>query len=260
MHGTIEKDPKLIAKLLKVKNLMDGATTEGEKIAAAGMFKKIMDENALTMSDIEYAAHLATDPVGMTLVDNIEYKRKRQGWGELLAAEIADAHHCRYLISARSNNIWFVGRLSHREAAAWVYATLHRFVEKQAQADYDREFYKLVGQSKAPLRGFQAAWRNGFLHAIAQRYEAERLAQVQQAQESGNSFALVRLQTAKDDANAYVEEKYGKKGKLSSATIREAYNQLGFDKGRDAGRSAVTRSNGIGSGTQTGGRNGLLKA
>lgn len=270
---------KLLKKLVKMQAQREDAArraSEGhenaqeEAEAFASMINKMLIENELNPTDIDFARASDQDPVIEIKANLIEYGvkkvKQRVGWQSLLARVVADAHLCSYLIQSGTNNIWFVGTKSHATVAEYVFGTLVKLAEKmseQARRDFrnqcrrDCNYTKMDGFPEA--YGYREAWLNGFISRMRERFvkareEAVKDAQERQLRDLGvtdlppgtECTALIRLSGALVKVRKYINDKYSRGKKVSSLTAKYRHNERGFSAGRAAadkmtiGRRAVT--------------------
>lgn len=239
---------RVIDKLVKMQASRDGEAQLGNTEAAeafAAMINKMLIENELNPSDLDYARATDSDPV-VEMTTNlekyrIEKKKSRVAWQERLARVVAEAHLCRFLIRTGTNNITFVGTRSHATVAEYAYGTLVPAATKMcadAYHEYGMECGRKAGLNKwiAGEPGFNESWLYAFVGRIDERFHEARKAAVKQAAvdvPGGSSQALMRLEGALVKAQRYVDDKF--KGSASSLKRTSANHS----EGRRAGRAAA---------------------
>jgi len=255
---------KVLKKLVKMQAQQASEKKIGNAEAAdtfARMINKMLLENELNPTDIDYARSGEDDPVIELLFDQPRYglklKKMRSAWRESLAQTVANSHLCRFMIRPGSNDIWFVGTKSHATVAEYAYGVLVSAAEKVAEAEYDRYYKQLrYKEGKEVAGGFKGSWLSGFVTRIRQRFDEERQKAVEEYRartvEVGGDpgTALVRLDGALIKVREYIDERYGKRR-------RRAEHVSGYHKdhseGRAWGRAAADRMSlgrkGIGSTT-----------
>lgn len=266
---------RVIEKLAKIKRHAEsakeiGSDAEAEAFAAA--LQKMLLDNKLSMTDLEFAEFEKEQPVGFHRIDYTQYpdvtlRKKRTEWIELLSNIIADAHFCRIVVHPNSSRISLIGRAEDAAVAEYLIMTLTRAAEKlseKAYGDYTvecvnecarcgrkREEHRRVGKEAlcphanfyfvpnwAKARGFKGSYLRAFIARLFQRFEAERKAREAQ------STALVRINTAKAAVEAFMEERYPKKGdKASKLSGNVRYNREGVKRGSAAADSIELRPN-----------------
>jgi len=248
-NQTEDHREKVLRRLVKMQACRDSEAKLGNEHAAeafAAAVNRMMIENELKPSDLDYQRAKQDDPVIQILVDRVKHglerKRTRIAWEESLARVVAKAHLCKYLIRTGSNDIWFVGTKSHATVAEYVYAVLVREADKVA----DREYMKYYREAKAAgdvyrARGFRAAWLDAFVGRVNERLEAEREAAVSQAAADvpgGRSVALMRIDGALVKVDEYMDVKFKRKRKYAPALNGGRSNH---QDGRAWGRAAADR-------------------
>lgn len=269
---------KVLRKLVKMQESRDGArqraqkgdtpaeqqAAQAEAEAFAQAINRMLIENELSPTDIDYARANDMDPVIELTVDlnrySIEKKKMRVAWQESLARIIARAHLCTFLLVPGSNRIIFVGTKSHATVAEYVYGTLVPIASRMAHTEYCRYWWGLKnsGQSTKEASGFKGSWLIAFTSRIAERFEearrvavAESDARLKDRMPSGaTSVALIRLNGALVKVQKYVDDKF--KSKRGATPLARHYikNQAGADSGRAAanrmtiGRKGVTGGSG----------------
>jgi uncharacterized protein YutD len=246
--------------LTRLKKLLDHEASArainniAEAETYAAKIQDLLDRYELTMTDVEYAAAKEEDPLGSTYARPTKLVRKRTAWQERLADKIARANHCRIIVHSRSNAITFVGRESHRIAVSYVFVRLVDFAERQSQKDYDKTYndaVKSYGYASG-MTGYRAAWLNGFVNAINDRYKAEREKLEEEMRAAGQGMALIRLENAGKAAQKFLDEDLTKAMKLRNSdhiSGRYSNNERGRESGYRAGQSANLRTDGVGKGT-----------
>jgi hypothetical protein len=244
---------KLIDKLGKLKRHADSAKeigNEAEAQAFAEMFQKLVLQNKIEVSEIDFSQQEIEEPVGKHYIDyhkyNIGLKRKRIDWIESLAGVVAQAHFCRILVHLGSSRITLVGRKSDCEVAEYVLVTLQRAAEKMAKKAYYKYWFELFevcrkcGGQKADhgndvcgfesstykAAGFKASWLESFVVRLAQRYKEQRQGY------TGESTALIRVNKAEKAVVEWIEE--NTKGKAQGLSRNGRWNSEGSKQGRAA--------------------------
>jgi len=256
-NQTEDHREKVLRRLVKMQACRDSEAKLGNEHAAeafAASVNRMMIENELKPSDLDYQRAKMDDPVIQVLVDQgkhgLSRSLKRIAWQESLARVVAKAHLCTFLIRQRSNDIWFVGTRSHATVAEYVYAILAREADKLA----DREYMKYYRQSKEQgdvrrARGFRAAWLDAFVGRVRERLDAERTAAVQEAvaRESATGaepppgttpVALMRINNALVKVQEYMDHKFKRKARHAPALNG---GRTWHSDGRAWGRAAADR-------------------
>lgn len=266
---------KVIAKLIKMQATKDSEKALGNVAAAeafAAAINRMLLENELSPSDVEYAKAGEDDPVIQVEVKlkdyGIESKRTRVAWQETLARMVAKAHLCTFLIQRGTNRIIFVGTKSHALVAEYAFGTLVPAAEKmslKARHDYRNELRAQHGIAEGKsLRGikegfgFREAWLDAFAKRIGERFEEARNAAIQAATPEGESTstALIRLDGAMAKVHRYIDDRFSHRRSASALNGRRHDHPEGRARGT-AAADAVTLRRGIVGGSNN---SGLLSA
>jgi hypothetical protein len=236
------------ATLLRVKKLLDhsesakelGSVEEAASFAAKAA--ELCSKYKLDMSDVQFAAEQEKNPVGLSpLVDlttvcggpNAAGFRRRSLWAEYLAQGIAQSVSCRFLITARTKAIWFVGRKSDREIAEYLLLTL----AERAWHMASKYYYAARKQAEKNGTKMPKKPKESFLLGFALGV-IEKLAEQRRAALQSSSKALVRLN---DPAvKEYMEENYGDKEPLDDLDP-EIGDFVSFGVGHLAGTRAAVQ-------------------
>jgi hypothetical protein len=245
---------RVIRKLVKMQALRDGESKLGNMAAAesfAAAINRMLVENELQPSDLDYARNTDNDPVIEVLVDLTKYaidkKKTRVAWQEALARIVAKAHLCSFLISQGSNRIWFVGTKSHVTIAEYVYGTLVPIANEMSvkeKAAYARECYARDGHRQG-ADGFRAAWLDAFIRRIAERFDDARKSAVAEAvvdlPVGSDSQALLRLDGALVKVKKYIDDKFMARGKRGRSAYALSTGRSSNAEGKARGRAAADR-------------------
>lgn len=254
---------KVLRKLVKMQAMRDSAAKIGnseEAEAFAAAINRMLVENELQPSAIDYARTADSDPVIEMRVDLSKYaidkKSNRVAWQESLARIIAKSHLCSFLLRPGSNSIWFVGTRSHATVAEYVYGTLVPIATRMSLIEkyrYGRELVKAGGKRSDRGSGFREAWLDAFIKRIEERFDDARKAAVAQSvvdlPAGSDSQALMRLDGALVRVQQYIDDKF-KSGRRSVSALSSgrSSNTEGARRGRAAadsmtiGRRGVTAS------------------
>lgn len=229
---------KILDKLSKLKAAQEGEAKLGNAAAAeafAEMINRMLIQHELSAVDIPVGG-VKDDPIVELLVDSkvhgIKFSSRRIGWQEALARIVGEAHLCKFLVRTGTNYITFVGTKSHATVAEYAYGVLVASADRmsiEARAEWWRTE---CGGKHLESGNFRAAWINGFVGRIAERFRDARMAEVKAATDS--STALVRLSNALTRAQEHIKAKH--KGKAASTQMAS-----GCYEGRMAGRAAADR-------------------
>jgi hypothetical protein len=229
------------ATLLRVKKLLvhsESAAELGSVEEAASFAAKaneILLKHKLELSDVEFAAEQASNPVGVgPLLDpssvcrgaNPAGFRRRAAWTEWLASGIAEAHSCRFLVSDRTKAMWFVGRQSDRELAEYLFMVLVERGWNMAGKYYYAARKQAQEQgTKMPTKP-KESFLLGFTLGVTEKLEA-----MKQKMMLSNSKALIRLKDP--EVKKFMDEHY--KDKKAEAAEVNIGDWVGFGVGRIAG-------------------------
>jgi hypothetical protein len=238
----IDKVAKLHAHMVSAKELGNDA----EALAFSEMMQRLLAQHNLDMSDVEFAQMKREEPVQGELVDlhkhGLKVKRSRVLWQENLASIVAGAHMCRILIHPGSNYFTLVGRKHDREVAEYMIVTLIRNLERIADKEYTRYFYKCRDEGNVTkARGYHAAFLQGFTIRLAQRYqEAKRALEAE-------PMALVRF-SMRDVDDLIAKLKTG----TATALAQPKFHRDGYNDGKDAANKINLGPNAVKAGTNKG--------
>jgi hypothetical protein len=238
---------KLLDRLRKLKEHADSAEkigSEAEALAFASMFQKLLLENKLEMTDLEFEVMEKEEPVethrlDYTLYPDIKIAKSRVAWQERLAGVIASAHFCRILVCPGTSRIALVGRKEDIAVAEYMYITLLRVTDRLAKNEHSKfawECYKRDG-SCYQARGFKASFTQAFIMRLALRYELEK------GRVSSVGTAMVRFNSAEKAVEDFIKEEYKKNA--SSLTTHTAFHREGSLRGTAAADRIELRSNGL---------------
>lgn len=253
---------KTLRKLVKMQQSRDGEAKLGNLAAAeafAAAINRMLVENELNPSDIDYARTADDDPVIELMCDLSKYaidkKKQRVAWQEALARIVAKSHLCTFLLRPGSNQIWFVGTKSHATVAEYVYGTLIPIANTMSIKEkykYGHECFARDGHWKG-VNGFREAWLDAFVRRIAERFDDARKAAVAEAvvdlPAGSESQALMRLDGALIRVQKYIDNKF--KSRRSSASMLSSgrsNNAEGSKRGRAAADAMTIGRRGVASG------------
>jgi hypothetical protein len=262
-----EKTQKLLDKLAKLKRHAESAEaigSEAEAQAFATMFQKLLLDNKLEMTDLEFATSERVDPVDRSIINWRQYaikvQRRRVEWMENLAQVTAEAYFCKILVGRGSNFIALVGRRQDRVIAEYMIVTLVRAVERLADEEYARFSTECVKQCArcwrygtsvekknhtlqyrglrhefepnwARCRGFRPTFIQSFIHRLMVRYHEVKTARV------ATSTALVRVKDSMKPVIEWIDDNIKKTAlELSSKLGR---NAEGARRGTAAANSII---------------------
>jgi hypothetical protein len=265
---------RILRKLVKLQTQREDATrraketgaveAQAEAEAFAGMINKMLIDNELNPTDIDYARSNDSDPIIELRANLVQYgvkkSRVRVAWQASLARIVANAHLCTYLVQSSSNQIWFVGTKAHATVAEYVFGTLVPMAEKmseQARRDFRNECRKACNYTKMDgfpeAYGFREAWLAAFIERISERFDEARKTAVAEAESrietlpGSESVALMRLSGALTKVQKYIDDKFkSKRSGLNALSGRYRSNAAGSAAGRAAadkmtiGRRGVT--------------------
>lgn len=245
-NHTEDHREKVLRKLVKMKAQQESEAKIGNSEAAdafAGMINKMLLENELRPSDIDYARANLDDPVVEIPSDLLRYgmpvRKMRSAWQESLARVVAKAHLCSFLIIPRSNIIVFVGTKSHATVAEYAYGVLVAAAEKIADTEWTAH-YRLCekeGDTKK-ARGFRQSWLRAFVRRISERFEEELKSALRTSiLETGSTgTALMRIDNSMIKVQTYIDDKFKGKKKRKADPLNgyKDHNSEGAVWGRAA--------------------------
>lgn len=249
---------KVLERLVKLQKQRESEAQLGNTEAAeafAGLINKMLIENELNPSDIDYARGMDRDPVIEIRCDLNNYpmtkhsydlagKKSRIAWQEQLAGVVAHGHLCQFLIQLGTNNVTFVGTKSHATTAEYVYGNLVRAATSMsfdARIAYHTELRR-KGRSSAEGRGFRESWLAAFVNRIDQKLREARAAAVREVSSDINvqQTGLMRLNQALVKTQNYLDDKFGRKRKYANALNG---GRVTHHEGAAAGRAAADSLN-----------------
>lgn len=195
---------KILDKIRKLQAHADSAAdigNEEEAQAFAAKVQELLTAYKLSAADVGSrpearepvdAAHVTWEETGLKV------RRTRVGWAERLAFLCARAYYCEFVISSSRGAIgFFIGTDTDRRVCKFMFVTLARFLERLAEREYNREFYRhyVPGDSSsvAHVRGFRAGFMSGFLMRLSTRFDEEvRPKADPKAQAATTAIVLVR--------------------------------------------------------------------
>lgn len=253
----VDHREKVIARLVKMQASRDSEAKIGNSEAAeafASAINRMLIENELSPSDLDYARATDNDPVIEMPVNLGAYKiktlRKRSAWQETLARIVAKAHLCTFLLRRGSNQIWFVGTKSHATVAEYVYGTLVPNAARMCEKEFRTFRWELYnkGESLTASNGFNEAWMAAFLKRIEERFNEARQTAVAEAPD-GSKVALMRLDGALVKVRKYVDNKFSSRGGAQSLRPVMGSNPVGRARGTAAANAMPIGRRGVTSGT-----------
>lgn len=244
-NATEDHRERVLRKVVKMQAQAQSEAKIGNVEAAdafARMVNKMLIENELRPSDVDYARAQLDDPVVEVEVDLARYgmpvRAARSQWQELLASVVSKAHLCTFLIRPRTNRIWMVGTKSHATVAEYSYGVLVSAAEKIADKEWIK-YYDMCRQmgDTQKARGFRQSWLRAFVVRISQRFDEERRKMIAGGNLPSSTTAIVRLDSALTKVRRYIDDKFKKGGHAS------ALAGYGADHpdGRAWGRAAADR-------------------
>jgi len=263
-----KEDPRqrVINKLVKIQKLRQSEAELGNTAAAesfAAMINKMLVENELHPSDLDYARATDHDPVIEVPVNlgqyGIQSKKSRIAWEESLARVVAKAHLCSFLIRPGSNQITFVGTKSHAMVAEYAYGTLVPATFVMARRAYVNWEYKCRHENPPrpdKAAGYKEAWLASFVDRIEERFNESRKEAVAEAP-GGSQTGLMRLNGALVKVQKYVDNKFGGPGRRYADALNggSKNNHQGRSDGRAAAEKMVLGRRGVNAGM---GHRGLI--
>lgn len=251
---------KLLDKLVKMQRSRDNAVlrmqkgdsqaeeAQKEAEAFAQAINRLCLEHELNPNDVDYAAATLNDPIMEKRINYEQYGIKvtkiRSAWMERLARYIANAHFCQFLVSSHSNQIWLVGTRSHVIVAEYLFGMMVPFIDKQSK-QAELEYWYATGRGRGKenkAAGYRAAWIEGFVTRLWERFEEVRKESLAKAQAEFNlstEKGLMRLNGSLLKVQNYINDKF--KHVKTASSLRERFSD--HADGRSAGRSAADKIN-----------------
>lgn len=177
LKGIKEKIRKLKAHMESAKKI----GSEEEAQAFAAKVQELLTAYKLREADIGTGAD-PEEPINTSVLTwqemGLKVRRSRIGWAERLAHLCAHAYYCDFVVASDRHFIgWFVGAGTDRDMCRFMFVSLGRFLENEADRQYNREFYRHyvpgVKSTVRHVRGFRAGFMIGFLTRLRQRFEEE---------------------------------------------------------------------------------------
>lgn len=255
---------KLLDRLQKIKRSAEGEKALGNEAAAqafADLLNKLLLDNKLEMTDLEFEKFEEEQPVDRHYIDYTKYpdirvKQRRIEWLERLAGVVANAHFCRILVHQRSSRITLVGRKDDCEVVEYLLITLQRAAEKLSQSAYEKFWWDLrdtcyrckrrekqhpafdcsiFSRDMSKAAGFRAAFLDAFITRLFHRFNELRTAR------EGESTALVRINRSEKAVNQWIEDNVT--GSAKGLTRARAWNESGRKQGVAAADAIELRAN-----------------
>ncbi len=210
---------RLLDKLGKIKKMADGAAAIGSEAEAqsfADMLNKLLLDNKLEMTDLEFEQFEKEQPVetsyiNYTLYPDVRIYPHRVAWTEQLARIIAEAHFCRILLHPHSSRITLVGRREDTVVAEYLFIVLMRALDKIERLE--RRKFRRETQTKSG-DGFRDSFIQAFLMRLRDRFLDLRRAR------NIESTALMRLKKSDKAVAEYIEKNYDRTAKALSVSTR----------------------------------------
>jgi len=244
-NDVLELLRKLVAHEKSARTV--GSIAEAEAFAAK--IQTLLAEHKLGMSDVEFAAREAEEPIAWQFVDPADAgfgrtKKGRVPWQIFLANNVAEANTCQVVL-AGGNRLYFVGRTSDRELCRVFFLYLldlaREMAEKDARANMDEqreEFRESKGylaswhqhnprEFLAWMQDYRKAWYNGFAGVVGERIEEKAKA----SREGANENAIVHI----DRDKLAVKEEVDAKSKPAEFGGKLGRNELAMMRGALAG-------------------------
>lgn len=170
--------------------------------------------------------------------------RQRVSWVERLVSRLAIAHRCRIVVSSGSGSIGIVGAPADREVVSYMAEMLLPKLRKIAAREY-REAKK--NSFRGLPSGWTTSWLCGAAEGIYQQLMAKQRALHEEAEQSGQGTALIRLDNRKEAVAKYLNQRYSR----TASGLSGGRSSNAFSKGQAHGRS-MNISTGVGSGRSSG--------
>jgi hypothetical protein len=195
---------QVLDQLQKLKRHAASALKLGsieEANAFAHRVTVLLEKYRLEESDIDLSEVSDEPAIGQQVADWDGYGLKpacrRCVWLEELVGVVAENNGTAFLILPGSNIITLVGKPAQRAATEYIVGNLIRFMSTAVETDFRdaKKYVKHGSVTKDYLQGYRKAWRQGFIQAVAYRYQQREL-----AGEVENSTALALLKSDYDKA------------------------------------------------------------
>jgi phosphoribosyl-ATP pyrophosphohydrolase len=245
MEKLVDRIKKMHAKAESAKALGN----EAEAFAFASAVSKLLLKHNLEMTDVEAALAMKEDPVKAHYfrpeVFGFKRKKTRVLWSELLAHVVADAHMCGILPCHASNELMIIGTRQNRQACEFMIVFLTRYAEEHAEKDYVTYFYRMKYEGDVTkARGYKAGWLMGFVSRLAERYKADKMQVIKEA-EQVNPYALVRLKDQLVKVNEVIDVLATGKGKPPKQRALDEGSSAGVEHGMAHGDKVQLKGMGI---------------
>jgi hypothetical protein len=187
--GQLQKLKRHAASALKIGSIE-------EANAFADRVTVLLEKYRLEESDINLADCTGATPIGQQVAEWDDYgwepACRRCAWLEDLVRVVAVNNGTAILILPGSNAITLVGKPAQRAATEFIVGNLMRFMITTVEKDFRKAkmYVKYGAVTKDYLQGYRKAWRQGFIQAVAYRYQQREL-----ASEVENSTALALLKS-----------------------------------------------------------------
>lgn len=202
-ESMIDKLNKLIAHEKSARAI--GSIEEAETFAAK--IQTLMFAHKLEMSDLEYAAEEANEPVDSELVSEYDLTGARrntnrsQSWVGVLVNAVAKSNFCRTVGSRIGNGCTIIGKPSDRTATKVLFKYLYDTC-LEAAPEHTR-IHCSFGTTQEKTN-FTKGFKFGFSVAIAERLKVEKTKLKAAAHEQG----LIRIDQLEKAVDAKVHEEF----------------------------------------------------
>lgn len=218
-----EKALDLLRKLVKHQQSAAGMGSVHEAEAFANRIQVLLNEYKLSMTDVEFAEREASEPFGaVPVIKGFPIAAQRTRWQTMLANGIAKANECEVVWDGNgSNRLFFIGRTSNREMAKELYVYFMNLADTLSEVCADNEKGQIkfdyinslppnmdwdVNSFNYIMRGWRAAWYEGFGRALAIRFFEKYAEMMAQATIATNQTAIVHLRKDEVEIEKYMDK------------------------------------------------------
>ena len=245
MATVLDRIRKLLVHSDSAKSI--GSAAEAEAFAAKAA--EIALQHKLDLSEIEFAAEEAADPIDKERVNTADLMgakatSNRSAWQQSLLSTLARNHSCLITVTVGSKSCWLIGASADREIVKYLYAVLAKEGEKlgtrHAREWAARTVRDVEWQERG--KGSKRDFLLGYVRGIGEKLHAQRSSTLAEA---GHN-ALVRVQTHDKAVGVWMYANIPGLG--GSASLSGARKGSSFNAGKAAGLAA-NLNGGLGGGT-----------
>lgn len=238
MENVIDKLRKLISHSESARAI--GSIAEAEAFAARA--QELLTRHKLDMTDLEFDASEAEEPILSEMVDGGELlglpdKMRTDRWLAILISGIAESNFCKVL-TGRGNRFVIVGKESNRQTTLALFKYLSEACREIAPREARKADFAPINifQHKRQTRkSFVSGFKLGFAVSICGRLRVKKL----ELQAGAQAQGLIRLDQMERATSKTFKELFPK---TSHPSTQEPKNKTGFVAGKAYGAAVGINS------------------